>query len=77
MPTRLVRLVLDANDPPLLARFWADALGWVATGEAADEIDASPSGFGYPSPAALPLVFEPVPERKTGQNRVHLDLASA
>ena len=77
MPTRLVHLVLDANDPPRLARFWADALGWVVAGEAPDDIDVRPSGFDYPSPAALPLVFEPVPEPKTGQNRIHLDLASA
>src|SRR5260370_352425 len=76
MPTRLVHLVLDANDPPRLARFWAGALGWVVA-EEAGEIDVRPSGFDYPSPAALPLVFEPVPEPKTGQNRIHLDLASA
>jgi Glyoxalase-like domain len=77
MPTRLVHLVLDANDPPRLARFWAGALGWEVGGEPPDEIEVSPPGFDYPSPAALPLVFEPVPEPRTGQNRVHLDLASS
>jgi hypothetical protein len=77
MPTRLVHLVLDANDPPRLARFWAGALGWEVGGEPPDEIEVSPPGLAYPSPAALPLVFEPVPEPKTGQNRVHLDLASS
>src|SRR5262249_62127432 len=70
MPTRLVPLVLDANDPPRLARFWAGALGWEVGEESADEIDVSPPGFDYPGPAALPLVFVPVPEPKTGQNRV-------
>jgi predicted enzyme related to lactoylglutathione lyase len=77
MSTRLVQLVLDANDAPRLARFWADALGWVVADESAEEVDVEPAGFAYPSPAALPLVFLPVPEPKTGQNRVHLDLASA
>ena len=77
MPTRLVHLVLDANDPPRLARFWAGALGWEVSEDSADEIDVSPPGFDYPSPAALPLVFIPVAEPKTGQNRVHLDLASS
>jgi predicted enzyme related to lactoylglutathione lyase len=76
MPTRLVHLVLDANDPSRLARFWADALGWVVADEAADEVDVEPPGFDYPSPEALPLVFVRVPDPKTGQNRVHLDLAS-
>jgi len=77
MPTRLVHLVLDANDSPRLAQFWAGALGWKVTEESAYEIYVSPPGFDYPSPAALPLFFEPVPEPKTGQNRVHLDLASS
>ncbi len=77
MPTRLVHVVLDCADPPRLARFWADALGWEAADSAPDEVDVWPVGFNYPSPAALPLVFVPVPEPKTGKNRVHLDLASA
>ena len=76
MPTRLVHLVWDANDPAALARFWATALGWVIADEDEDEVDVWPEGFSYPDPAAVPLVFVPVPEPKTGKNRVHLDLAS-
>jgi Glyoxalase-like domain len=30
MPTRLVHLVVDAAEPTRLARFWAEALGWVS-----------------------------------------------
>ena len=76
MPTRLVHLVVDANDPAAQARFWADALGWVIGDVADDEVDVWPDGYSYPDPSALPLVFVPVPEPKTGKNRVHLDLAS-
>jgi catechol 2,3-dioxygenase-like lactoylglutathione lyase family enzyme len=76
MPTRLVHLVVDANDPARLARFWAGALGWVIADETAEEVDVWPEGFRYPDPAAVPLVFVPVPEPKTGKGRVHLDLAS-
>ncbi len=76
MPTRLVHLVLDANDPPMLARFWAAALGWEAQPEEDGEVDVWPPGYRYPDPVALPLVFVPVPEPKAGKNRVHLDLAS-
>jgi hypothetical protein len=76
MPTRLVHLVLDANDPAGLARFWASALDWVIADETAEEIDVWPAGCQYPDPAAVPLVFVPVPEPKTGKNRVHLDLAT-
>ena len=76
MATRLVHLVWDANDPAALARFWASALGWVIGDEDEGEVDVWPDGYRYPDPAAVPLVFVPVPEPKTGKNRVHLDLAS-
>ena len=76
MSTRLVHLVIDAVDPGRLARFWAAALGWEVAVEEPDEVDVWPPGFSYPDPAALPLVFVPVPEPKTGKNRLHLDLAS-
>jgi hypothetical protein len=76
MATRLVHVVVDANDPAVLAQFWADALGWVIGDVADDEVDVWPDGYNYPDPSALPLVFVPVPEPKTGKNRVHLDLAS-
>jgi hypothetical protein len=76
MATRLVHLVLDAADPARLARFWAAALDWEVTAEEPDEIVVSPPGFGYPDPAALPLVLLPVPEPKAAKNRVHLDLAT-
>jgi len=71
-----VHLVIDAQDPAELARFWAAALGWEATAEGPDEATVLPSGYDYPDPAALPLVFVPVPEAKMVKNRVHLDLAT-
>jgi hypothetical protein len=76
MPTRLVHLVVDANDPAQLARFWASALDWQIADETPDEVDVWPAGYSYPDPVAVPLIFVPVPEPRTGKNRVHLDLAS-
>jgi Glyoxalase-like domain len=76
MRTRLVHLVVDAADPGRLARFWAAALRWEVGAEESDEVDVWPPGFSYPDTSALPLVFVPVPEPKTGKNRVHLDLAT-
>jgi predicted enzyme related to lactoylglutathione lyase len=75
MPTRLVHLVLDASDPPKLARFWAAALGWEME-EEGGEVGVCPAGYDYPDPVALPVMFGPVPESKAGKNRVHLDLAT-
>jgi hypothetical protein len=76
MATRLVHLVVDATDPKRLSRFWSAALGWEMAAENDGEWDVWPAGYHYPDPAALPLVFVPVPEGKTGKNRVHLDLAT-
>jgi predicted enzyme related to lactoylglutathione lyase len=75
MSTRLVHLVLDANDPPKMAGFWAAALGWEVE-EEDGEIGVCPAGYEYPDPVALAVLFEPVPEAKAGKNRVHLDLAT-
>jgi predicted enzyme related to lactoylglutathione lyase len=76
MPTRLVHLVADARDSGRLARFWSALLGWEIADETPEEIDVWPAGYTYPDPVAVPIVFVPVPESKTGKNRVHLDLAS-
>ena len=75
--TRLVHLAFDANDVGSLSRFWAAALGWEVVHEDEDEAVAAPAGFEYLSPGAVPLVFVPVPERKTVKDRVHLDLATS
>jgi len=62
------QVVIDAADPVMLGRWWADALGWVVLNEARDEFEIRPS------PDRLPgLLFEPVPEAKAGKNRLHLD----
>lgn len=64
----------DANDPHLLARFWAQALGYVPEPGYSDPDGASivdPEGRG---PA---IGWLRVPERKTAKNRVHLDLRVA
>jgi predicted enzyme related to lactoylglutathione lyase len=74
--TRLVHLVIDAADPPGLARFWSAALGWEVGAEEPGEVVVWPHGYDYPDPGALPLVFVPVPDSKAGKNRVHIDLAS-
>jgi predicted enzyme related to lactoylglutathione lyase len=76
MPTRLVHLVADANEPVRLARFWSALLGWEIADESPDEVDVWPAGYSYPDPVAVPIVFVRMSEKKTVKNRVHLDLAS-
>ena len=60
--------IVDAKNPVELGRWWAKALDWVVVHEAPDEYEIRPS------PDRLPgLLFVPVPEPKSGKNRLHLD----
>ena len=81
------QLTIDANDPPLLARFWGKALGYrpVPPGEPlttwhahyrsrlGDDEEFDDRLFD-PSGLGPALWFQQVPERKAGKNRLHLDL---
>jgi hypothetical protein len=85
-----LQVVFDAADPPALAAFWGEAIGYVE--------EAPPDGFDSweawalandlpredwgryasrvdPDGAGPRLFFQRVPEPKTAKNRVHLDLA--
>jgi len=81
------QLTIDANDPAVLARFWARALGyqpvppagpqatWHAHYHARLGQDAAFDDRLF-DPAGLhpPIWFQQVPEAKAGKNRLHLDL---
>lgn len=69
MPNRWSGVTVDSVDPPRLARFWSALLGreegpsepgWVYLGARGDVLPR--------------LVFQPVPERKQGKTRIHLDV---
>jgi hypothetical protein len=81
------QLTIDANDPAVLARFWAQALGyqpvpptepattWHALYRARLEEDAAFDDRLFdPVGARPPIWFQQVPEAKAGKNRLHLDL---
>src|SRR4051812_34734498 len=71
MTSRLVDLCIDANDPLRLARFWASALRWAIDDETDELVGLVPTDdtrFG--------IYFAPVPEKKVGKNRIHLDLTT-
>jgi predicted enzyme related to lactoylglutathione lyase len=69
--TRLSHVVIDANDPGTLARFWAAALDWPIVIDDPHEVEIGPGSEGD-----VPLIFVPVPEPKVTKNRLHLDLPS-
>jgi len=68
MGTRLIHVVMDANDPSRLARFWAEALDWRIVIEEPTEVEIEGRSDD------LNIIFVPVPEPKTAKSRVHLDL---
>jgi|SRR5579859_1746846 len=81
------QLTIDAGDPALLARFWAQALGyqpapptapqttWLAHYRARlGERAAFDDRIFDPAGLRPPLWFQQVPEAKAGKNRLHLDL---
>lgn len=69
MVSRWEQIVVDAEDPARLARWWAAALGYQLVYEAPGEVEIRRT------PDELPgLLFTPVPEAKTVKNRLHLDL---
>ncbi len=85
-----LQVVFDAADPPVLAAFWGEAIGyqeedppegfdsWEAWAVANDlpreEWDNYASRVD-PDGEGPRLFFQRVPEPKTAKNRVHLDLA--
>ncbi len=88
-PTVQVQVVIDANAPGALAQFWAVALGYKVQ-DPPPGFDSWPdalTAWGMPeeqwddASAIVPLsgtgprvFFQKVPERKTGKNRLHLDV---
>ncbi|MEE1941260.1 VOC family protein [Streptomyces sp. TRM 70361] len=71
MTSHLHALCFDANDPPLLARFWGGVLGREPAGDSYDGIVLPPG-----DDTGFRIRFLPTRERKTGQNRMHFDLTS-
>jgi predicted enzyme related to lactoylglutathione lyase len=74
MATRIVNIVIATANPRALAGFWSALLAWSIVLDQPGEVDVrAPEAQGW----LLDLVFDPVAEPKSGQNRVHLDLASS
>lgn len=71
MAAVLREIIVDCIDPPRIAEFWGQALGW-AVQDDHGVLWMSKSGAPYPD---LLLVFVNVPEAKSVKNRIHLDVS--
>jgi Glyoxalase-like domain len=88
--TTQIQVTIDCADPALLARFWAEALGyrleeppdgfqtwqdyWVSRGLPPEEVEDGYDSIVDPDGVRPRIWFQPVPEGKVVKNRVHLDL---
>ncbi|HZR49421.1 MAG TPA: VOC family protein [Streptosporangiaceae bacterium] len=89
MPPRF-QLVIDCKDPELLARFWAEALGYVLepppagfatwddwrreVGLPDDELGTGTDSIVDPRGAGPRIWFHALPDAKVVKNRLHLDV---
>ncbi|GAB2592728.1 hypothetical protein Aab01nite_37210 [Paractinoplanes abujensis] len=69
MPSQWEQIVVDAEDPARLARWWAEALGYVIVHEQPDEVEIRRSADQLPG-----LLFGRDAEVKKVKNRLHIDL---
>ena len=69
MACRFTELCIDANDPPALARWWADVLGYAITDEGDEGVELT-----GPPGAGPTIYFAKVAEGKAVKNRIHLDV---
>ncbi len=69
MGSRWEQVVVDAEDPARLARWWAEALNYRIVHEAPDEVEIRRTPDEMPG-----ILFTPVPDAKTVKNRLHIDL---
>jgi hypothetical protein len=69
MSVRFYQLVIDAADPPALARWWASVLEQDILFESGGEVIVGSAPDRYPG-----LCFVPVGDPHAGKNRLHLDL---
>jgi catechol-2,3-dioxygenase len=59
---RFTELIIDCNDPPSVASFWKEVLGY-------EIIDSSETEVEIKGPSSPTLLFTKVPEPKTVKNR--------
>jgi catechol 2,3-dioxygenase-like lactoylglutathione lyase family enzyme len=73
MTVRIKCVTVDSADPYRQSLFWAAVTGFAEDPDNPNE-PGDPEGLLLAPDGGPALLFVPVPEPKTGKNRVHLDL---
>ncbi|MGH2729338.1 MAG: VOC family protein [Actinomycetota bacterium] len=66
-----VQIVVDCRDAEVLARFWAEALGYSRSGGVGQYVSIRAADGDGPK-----IIFQQVDEPKTVKNRVHFDYSA-
>jgi hypothetical protein len=74
MTLRFYSVLFDCVDSRALAHWWAEALDWEVTLEEDGAFDVAAGQDADGKDLEPILTFLPVPEAKTGKNRIHIDL---
>jgi hypothetical protein len=74
MTVTVTRITIDSEDPFALARFWGEATGYLEDPDVPNAPDGDEAYLASPNGPHV-LLFQRVPEGKSGKNRVHLDVA--
>lgn len=74
MGLRIGAVVVDCGEPGRVARFWAEALGWVVSRDEDPEWVVEPPAGSRDDCVVADLLFIKVPEGRAGKNRLHFDL---
>ena len=72
MAASLTEIVIDCNDPQLVAEFWSAVLDWPLQKTETGDLWLSATGDFTARPF---IVFEPVEEIKTIKDRIHIDVS--
>jgi hypothetical protein len=73
MTLQIRNITVDCADPYLLATFWSQATGWLEDPDDPNR-PGDPEGRIVTSHGGISMLFVPVPEGKSGKNRLHVDL---
>ncbi|MEV6281151.1 VOC family protein [Kribbella sp. NPDC051770] len=74
MGLRIGALIVDCREPGRVARFWAEALGWVISHAEDPEWVVEPAEGSREDCVVADLLFIKSSSAKVGKNRLHLDL---
>ncbi len=74
MTVTVTHITIDSENPYTLARFWGEATGFLEDPAEPNEPDGDEAYLASPNGPHV-LLFQRVPEGKSGKNRVHLDVA--